>query len=741
YASSDSPTIKDLAIEGIWKSNIDTIKFYISSTVGSQLDRKKVRADVLAIYKLGIFDKVRVNLDNIEGGVRLTYVLKEKPFIREVIVNGIKNVSEKELLLGVKTAKGSFFRQDYIPWDVSRIKKTYQSKGYYSATVEVKVHKIEDNLVDIEYIIDENEKIVIHSITFDGVNAFSDATLKNIMQTKTARWGSTYGDKGVFKKDLLKADLLSIESYYHDHGFVKIKLFEPEIEVDKERRNVYLRLSLIENDQYRVGDIEIEGDDIYSSPELRKWLTLSSGDIFNRALLRKYIFDTTDRYSEKGYAYAQIQTESKINEESKLVDIKITPQKGRKVYIGNIVISGNSTTRDRVIRRELRFAEGEVYNSKKLKISKDKINMLGFFESVDFDQRARPESDLVDIDVRVADKNIGQMMLSLGYNSEEHLLVQAQVQWDNLLGKGQKLSFTAEKSSIRDDISIGFTEPALFDRNLLVGAKVYKGNYTPDIDDGSYNSKTDGYILRAGRSLSTNLFGQIGYKQESTDVTITDKDEASIYLLEQEGLLNIRSIFPSITYDTRNDPYGPTSGMRAKLYTEYAGIGGGAKFYKLRGELLKYQSLSGGFVGAAQGKIGWVESLDDNSVPITERFFMGGPSSLRGFSYHDIGPKEENGAAIGGEASLIFNLELQYLFTRYFRSFLFYDRGNVYGKEDLRNNTTANYYDLGEMRSSWGLGIHFFSPLGPITLAYGIKLDRQEEETPSEFHFSIGGVF
>jgi outer membrane protein insertion porin family len=305
------------------------------------------------------------------------------------------------------------------------------------------------------------------------------------------------------------------------------------------------------------------------------------------------------------------------------------------------------------------------------------------------------------------------------------------------MGRGQNLSLTIDTSSRRDDYSVSFTEPALFDRRLSGGIDIFNKEFEYD----AFRSKRLGGSLRIGRGLGQHVWGRIGYKYENNDVTILDRDNASFFLISQEGQRTSGSIFPSITFDNLDDPFSPSKGKKMSGYLEVAGFGGDERFYKLTAEYTQYKSIFLDFVGMFHAKIGRADGYEDKELPVFESFFMGGPRSMRGFTLRDIGPLDENGEAIGGEALLQFNLELQYRFTRFFRGFVFYDRGNVYGVKDEQNNTTDKFYDIEDMRHSWGFGIHFFSPVGPISIVYGFKLDQRENETPSEFHFTIGGAF
>ncbi|MBI4665870.1 MAG: outer membrane protein assembly factor BamA [Nitrospinae bacterium] len=737
FASPDTRVIKDIRIKGLVRADRNTVRYYIQAKTGAKYDPASSAEDIRKLFALGYFDDIQLDLKEEQGGVALTYVFKEKPFVRDILISGTKEVEEKILRARIKTQKGTFFRQDQIPWDKTRIKQTYRNKGFYFSDTRVVVKKLKDNYVDVEFIIDEGQKITVGGVYFRGVSAFPERTLKGQIETEPASWYSVLTETGAYKKDALKTDLLRMESFYHDNGYIKVRVFDPEVEVDKEKRRIYVVFPISEGDQYRVGSIEIAGDDVYSEDELREKIKLKPGDVFNRSQFRQDIFDITDLYSQKGYAYANVIPAVETHEDTKTVDVKITTNKGRKVYVGRINITGNESTRDRVIRREFRLSEGELFNSEKLRRSKQRINNLGFFDTVEIEQRSRKEEDLIDIETKVAERSTGQLSFAVGYSSLENLIIQGQVKWGNLLGMGQELSLSVDTSSRRSDFTISFTEPSIMDREISGGFDVYNKSYTYD----AYESRSTGGSIRTGKALSEYVYARLGYRYEKNEVTIIDRDTASSYLLEQEGTSDSGSVFPSITYDTRNDPFSPTAGQKIYGSVEVAGLGGDQRYYRLVGEYTYYQSMFLDFVGMVHGRIGRADGYEGKGLPITQRFFLGGPTTLRGFTIRDIGPKDEKGEAIGGQALLQLNLELQYRFTRYFRGFLFYDRGNVYGTDDVQNNTTDKLYDLEQMRHSWGFGVHFFSPMGPISVAYGFKLDQRTGESPNEFHFTIGGAF
>ncbi|MGK7346553.1 MAG: outer membrane protein assembly factor BamA [Candidatus Nitrospinota bacterium M3_3B_026] len=729
--------IKSIRIKGTERADQNTIRYYIHSRVGGEYDPSVAASDIKRIYKLGFFDDIKLDVAEEPDGLILTFIFKEKPFVRDVIITDAEEVEQQHISVRLKTKKGAFFRQDQIPWDQERIQRLYRSKGYYFTGVRTVVKKLGGNQVDVEFIIDEGRKITISRIDFRGAKAFPPRTLQGVIQTEEADWMSLFSDAGAYKKEVLKTDLLRLESFYHDHGYIKVKVYDPEVEIDREKRKIYVSIPVSEGDQYHVGSIEIQGDDVYTKEELSEKVDLAPGDVFDRSRFRRDIFEISDMYSQKGYAFANVVPELEVNDEKNTVDISVRTEKGRKVYVGKITITGNEKTRDRVIRREFRLHEGELFNSAKLRRSRERINNLAYFENVEIEQRSRRELDMVDLEVQVVERSTGQISFGAGYSSVENLLLQGQVKWPNFMGKGQTLSLSLDSSARRTDFNASFTEPRLFDRELMGGVDAYNKLFIWD----SYDSRDVGGSFRVGRSFGEYLWARLGYTYEKNEITVRDRERASSYLLEQEGVTTIGSFLPSVTYDTRNDPFNPSAGQRMYGSLEIAGAGGEERFYRTTGEYTVYKSLWLDFVTMLHAKVGFADDYSGQGLPISKRYFMGGPRSLRGFTYRNVGPLDVDGEAIGGEALLLLNVELQYGFTRYFRGFVFYDRGNVYGSNDARGNTTDRYYDLEDMRHSWGAGIRFFSPIGPITIAYGFKLDQRSGETPNEFHFTIGGAF
>ncbi len=424
-----------------------------------------------------------------------------------------------------------------------------------------------------------------------------------------------------------------------------------------------------------------------------------------------------------------------IDEKKKTIDVEMKINPGRKVYVGNIEILGNTRTRDNVIRREFRLREGDLFDSRKLKRTKQRINNLQFFDSVKIDTKRGDSPELIDMTTTVAERPTGAFTFGAGFSSVEKVIFNASISQNNLFGKGQQLNLTTSLSARRTNFNLGFTDPRILDSDITMGVDLFN----TQSDFFSFDSETTGAGLRFGKNLSETDWLGIGYRYSVTEVSNVAPGNATTFLFN--GRTTTSRIGPSWIRDTRDNFLNPTQGQRHVVRFALAGsVLGGADFYKTAYEGTWYKPLIGKLVFAFHTEVEMADGYGGEDLPVFERFFLGGSNSLRGFTLRQVGPRDVNGNPVGGDQSLLFNFELQYPITKEFRVFTFYDRGNVYGEGTNLLGTSRNF-DLVEMRESVGGGIRFLSPFGPISLAYGIKLDRLPGDSNAEFHFSAGNAF
>ena len=730
YAQTEE-LVGSVKIEGNKRVDTSTLLFYIKTRKGEALSRKQIGKDIEKIYDLGQFKDIRVETRQGSEGLEVVFIVEEIPSIGNVMLYGNKEIEDGDIheIIGFK--RGEAFQAHMMTDAKEKINSLYNEKGFFFATVDVVSKISERNLMNIHVRVREGEKVGIKNIRFSGNKNFSDGDLSDQIETKAETWISFLDESGLYKKDTLKLDIFRLEGYYQDHGYIRVRVQDPKIDIDRESKEINISIPIDEGLQYRVGKVTSKEDDIVTEDEVLKALKMKMRDVYSISKLRTGVMNIGDLYSERGYAYADVNPITKINESSRTVDVNIEVDRGRKVYVGEITVIGNTRTLDNVIRREFRLKEGELFDSVKLKRSKQRINNLQFFEDVKIDTRRGKEPDLVEIITTVTERQTGSINVGAGFSSNENLIFNAGISQNNFMGTGRRVVFSTNLSSRRSDYNLSLTDPRVFDTELSGGVDAFntKTNYW------SYMAKRTGGGIRIGKSLSE--YDWLGINYNYSDIEISDVKVATSYLKNENRTTS--RISPSFIRDTRDNFMNPSSGSRHVVRLDLAGLGG-TKFHKASYEGSHYWPIIGKLVGMVHGEIAWADGYAADSLPAFERYYMGGPKSLRGYQIRNVGPKDSLGNPLGGNQSLLLNLELQYPFTKGLRGFAFYDRGQLYGGGN-DTSTTSTTWDLAKMRDSIGAGVRFLSPFGPVGLAYGVKLDKATGEKDGEFHFSAGNSF
>ncbi len=731
-----SKKIKEIRVAGSRRANSRTIRFYIHSKPGEPYSVRKTREDIRRIYDLGYFDDVELSIDEEEDGLILTYRVTEKPFVRSLTFDGVKDIPPKDLEIILLIKKGTYFQKHLLTKDITHIKRKYRKRGFYFTEVTPVVIPVENYQVDIIYHVEENRKIKIGKIYFRGNKFLKDFQLREIMETKEVGFFPT-ANKGNYDREILKTDRLRIEAKYRDFGFIKARIDKPRIEIDRENGLIHVYFFINEGDQFSVGKISSEGDKIFSAEEIRNKVTLKEGEPFNQSAFRQSVFKITEMYTNMGYAYANVVRKVEEHPDTKTIDIHLKVEPGDKIYIGRITITGNEKTHDNVIRREFRIHEGELFQGSKMIRTRQRIGNTGFFENVEIDQTSGSEPDLIDLNVRVSEKPTGNIRFGIGFNTSDNLTFNAAISENNLLGTGRRLTLSAENSSIRNEFVLSLEEPRFRDRDISLSFSLFsrvRNLFT-------YTSHDQGGSVGIGRSLGEFAFMKLRYELQNNSVTINDLFTAGSFLRSQTGRNVIGMLTPTYIVDTRDDFTFPREGFRATTSATLAAtyLGGELDFYKLVFNGSKYFPLPKEFVFQIHTEIRFAEGLKNKELPLFENFLLG-TARMRGFRFDEVGPLDDSGQAIGGDSSLLFNLSLNYPFSSGISGFLFYDRGQVYGTEGDLSRTTSNRFDLSNMRHDYGFGVRFNSPMGRINLSWGFKLDRKEGESPTEFQLGFGGV-
>ena len=718
--------VRDIVIQGNRRTQASTIRFYLKTEIGSPFSPRVLREDIERLYALRLFDDIQVTAEEVDDGMRILLTVTEKPAVRNVIIEGRRRGAEEEVRQRVVLKEGAMFSRNLLNDSVTGLQEYYRQEGYYFAHVRPEEVAVDDNQVDVTLHITEGDKVRIRRIQFTGNRHFPDIVLQGEIQTKPYSVPILSGGASLYRPEGLRVDLQLLQNFYQNNGFINIQLGEPTVEINREASSVVMTIPIAsEGEQYKVGAVGLTGDEIFEEAELRRMVRLRTGEIYSREQVRNDILGLTNAYTDQGYAFADATPTIALDNERRLVNVTYTIQPGPRVYIGRIDIRGNERTRDWVIRRELRIDEGELYSGQQLLRSRQRLTNLDYFEEIKIDTLRRPEQGLIDLEVDVTEKSTGQFSAGLGFSSVETVVFQASVTQRNLFGRGQVITAQGRIGGLSQDFSISFAEPWLFGRPINAGASVYRN----DVDFQTFDSRRTGFALTLGRAFGEFLRASVTYRFEELDISDIEPGAADL-LEEQEGSSLTSSVTPSVIWDSRNSRFNPSQGSLNSLEFDIAGLGCENQFYKLIGETTWYYPLPYGLSGFIKGRFGIGAGYGGEDLPASERFFLGGPTTVRGFGFRDIGPQDLDGNPLGGTSFVQFNLEVGRSFSRILRLVTFMDVGNVYSEDQT--------FDLGEMRRSVGFGIRFITPVGPVRLDWGFKLDRRPGERLVELGFLLG---
>ena len=734
FAENEVLKIKDIEIKGHSKVAESTIRFHVKSKPGDDFSVEKLREDLKGIYNLGFFKDVKIDVQDFEGGLKVIFVVMEKPFINKIIISGHKKIKEDDIREQLSLKENVIYNKNLLKESVEKISILYQSKGYLFVEINSREIEIDPNRVDLEIHIDEGQKMGIDKITFTGNKSFTEKELRKAIDTKEKNFFSFITKKGSYIKEILKDDRLRVKEFYYNHGYIQAHIGEPRVEMNKATKEIYVTIPVIEGDQFKVGELNFSGDPEVSEKEMRKKLSLKKGSVFSRKDLKGDIDELTDLYAQKGYALVDIAPRTKTDLEKKLVDVTFDVDKGKRVFVGSINIEGNERTRDNVIRRNFKLSEGEVFDSEKLRKSKRGLDFTGFFSDVEIDTSRSDKDDMIDIDARVKETETGTITFGGGYSTTENLIFGGSVFQNNFMGGGQRLGVATYLSGVSTQFKISYDDPALFDSAVGFFTSLYNKNE----DFLYFDRDSNGGNLGFRKQLMENVVGSLNYKFEEIEVSNINPDITSQVIRSQLGTTTTSSLRPRITRDTRNRRFYTTEGSISSLDFELAGgpFGGNNDFYRSNASVTKFLTVwkEKGLVLAQRGSVGLADSYGGEDLPIFERYFAGGTTTLRGYKYHEIGPQDA-GEAVGGNSRLLLSSELRYplLDQMNVTAIGFFDAGNVF--KDI------NDLDPFTLRTSVGPGIRLFSPIGPMGFEYGFKINPRPDETAGSFHFRVGAGF
>ena len=737
--------IFDIRIEGNERIESDAILRLIKAAPGDIYSVKALSEDLKSVFAMGYFDDVRVEADDGPLGKTIIFRVQEKRTIRRVRIEGNRVYDDEEIEENLTVKTGSILNVYQIQNNLQRIEELYKEKNYHNVAVSYELIELPNNQADIQFAVKEGVKVLVKNITFVGNKSFTADELKKEISTDEKGFFSFLTDSGELNSEELNQDVAKLEAFYHNNGFIRARIGEPVVEFKDSWIDITFKIQ--EGPRYRVGNIDIQGDLIFPRELLLKKINLNDQEYYNRTILRNDLLALGDLYADEGFAHVDVAPRINEDAERLVVDIVYDIRKGSLVFFEEIIISGNTKTRDKVIRRQLEVFEQGLYSGAKLKRSVRNLYRLDYFEDVQVNTVRGSADDKMVLKIDVKEKSTGQFSFGGGYSNTEKLFLVGSVSQRNLFGRGHILNLKAELGSRTTRFTLGFTEPWLFDIPLTAGFRLF--NWETEFDN--YKRDSRGGSITLGYPVFRDTRFSISFTHDNAKVVdVTDAAPDSIKQLEarfgNERFLT-NSVVGSIRYDTRDRIFSASEGSDHRITAEYAGLGGDIGFTKLDGQLARYFPLWWQFTFFARARAGVVWENPPLLLPDYEKFYLSGFRSVRGFEENEIQPLDADGNVLGGDRFAIGTLELirPLVQTVGLDGFVFFDIGAVVDADAVDEfgnpDPTQQTINSKTLRESIGFGFRWNSPMGPIALAYGYKLDRREGEKSGNWEFALGAAF
>lgn len=764
----ESLTVGDIKVEGQKKIEKDSILNRLKMKKGQNLSQAEfkasVREDISTLFKTGFFSNVEVYLENMDAQKAVVIRVQEKPSVTEVVWDGVSEDVKKDELndaLGIKSYE--ILNITKLKEGQEKVQKFYEDKGYFLAKIDYSIEDVvKDETVKIKVNVKQNDRVKVKKITFLGNKKVPSSQLIIDQLVQEEGYFTGLSGSGQFKQDMFERWIQGIRFIYFNKGFIQAKIDRPQVTVTPDKKGIYITINIDEGEAFDVGEIEFSGDVLFPRQELLDTMALDENKIFAYDVLQRDLGSLQAKYGDLGFAFANVNPQWKIKESEKKVDIVFDFDKGSKVYFGRINVVSNTKTRDKVIRRELKIKEGELYNETRRRLSLENIQRLGFFDEVNFKTSTPPEKlDILNIDITVKERNTGQIQLGAGYGSAQGFTLQGSVQQTNFMGRGQNLGVSLNIARDYNVYDFTFTEPYFKDSLWSLGFRVFQSENTGRDD---YNEKRTGGAIFVGHPLGDYLRLNGSYTYTATRLLpseIKDSNNESITdpllfpLATAQGDAGLLGV--SLDYDTRNDRFRPTKGIYARVgYSVTGPFGGNLKYYKGSADFRFFKNIFWDVVFRNSFSYARIESTDpEKTPPFNELYLLGGPYSLRGYRYGRVGRQvvseriktqlgkitpplapqdiiERSKRYFGGSQQLMYQGELLFPLIR---------EAQMYG---------VGFYDVGQAEDTilderffadTGFGIRWFSPIGPLRFEWGFPLNRGYDHEAVVFEFSIGTPF
>ncbi|MDC0335359.1 outer membrane protein assembly factor BamA [Pseudodesulfovibrio sp.] len=737
--------IAEVDVEGTKVLDKDVVLMRLTLQKGDMLTAKSVNTALKNIYDLGYFDDVEVKVDTVPDGKKVLFVVEEKPRIQALGVRGSDAIDSEDIIEAVSTKKGSVVNPKVLADDIRVIREMYRKDGYYKAKVTHEIESAGTGVARLTYVVDEGPKLYIENVVIDGAKQLDPDDVKDVLALKERGFMSWISNSGVLKEELLERDAAAIQAYYNSKGFIDVKVGRPEVDITDD--GIDVTYQVWEGERYKMGETLFKGDLIDDPSKLREVTKIDKlkedEEYFDRSLLKNDVDALTTYYNNYGYAYADIQVNLQDNPETKIVDVVYSIAKHQRVHIRRVLVEGNTVTRDNVILRDMRLADGDMFSGDKLTRSHQRLNNLGYFEKVDISPVPTGNPEEMDLIVKVKDKPTGRIGGGVGYSTYESVYLAADISEANLLGKGYHLGLNGAFSGKKTAIEVTFQNPHINDTDLGFGVSAHHRIENFNDYDKNTTGSTVNFFYPVGE------YSTVSWNYSADYYTIDSiSDDASDSVKEDAGSHFLSQATGTVMRDTRNSYQNTTDGTVTSVSLVLGGgpLGGTDDFVKYLGAFEYYMPAFEEVVFKSRFWGGFLhKNFGGSKVPTAERFKLGGISTVRGYSQYAITPLDSDDAAEGGTKAFYLNLELRRQLSKEYGigSLVFFDAGNSWKEDELmfsspvREGTSPT---LG-LYKSVGAGINWYSPMGPLGFVYGYGLDRIGTSGRHKFELLMGQQF
>lgn len=739
--------VKDIRVEGIQRTEAGTVFSYLPVKVGEVMDEDIAAQAIKSLYNTGFFKDVRIEAEN----DILIVTVQERSAIAQIDFSGNKSFPTDKMKEGLKQigiSESQIFDKSQLDRAEQEIKRQYLSQGKYGATVKTVVTPLERNRVAVRFDIEEGAVSKIRDINIVGNHAYTTEDLRAEFLLTTPNWMSWWNKDDQYSKQKLNADLETLRSFYMNQGYLEFNIDSTQVSITPDKKDIYITINITEGEKYTISEVKLAGETLVPEDELRELMQVQTGDTFSREKVTQTSKAISDRLSNDGYAFSNVNPVPEINKEQHTASFTFFVDPGKRVYVRRINVVGNTRTRDEVIRREVRQLESAWYASNKINRSKERIVRTDFFSDVNVETPAVPgTTDQVDLNISVVEKSTGSVQFGAGLSSNEGVVFGITVNQNNFLGTGNRVSTQINTGRVNTVYSLSYTDPYYTPDGVSRGIDIYRRDVdTSSLSVGTYNSSSYGGGVRFGVPLNERDGINFGLAADFTTVDLSSESPKQYrdFCGNTSGCSS-DSIVVSAgwAHDTRDSIMFTTNGVLQRLSGEVSLPVLDLSYYKVDYKHAWFKEVFKGYTFMLNGEIGYADAYGNNKYPFFKNFYMGGVNSVRGYENGSLGPRDLDSTtgldfALGGTKRLLGNAELYIPIpglrdSKQFRLSAFVDAGNVFGNDQS--------YDFGDLRYSTGLGLSWLSPFGPLKLVYAKPLNSQSGDRTQSVQFQLGQQF